>query len=147
MRPFVSCVPVRPPKRQTATNPGVLKAFMVGKLWRHVQKISDFAWNKGDQFYQDAQEEKETLMRRLVMVFGAIFLLTLVIGYLLLKGIRKPLQELTRAADQFGPDKLDARSRYASANEFGTLAASFNAMAETIQREIQSKESRCPDRR
>ncbi len=118
-----------------------VEGVQVGKLWSHVRKISDFAWNKGDQFYQDAREEKETLMWRLVMVFGAIFLLTLVIGYLLLKGIRKPLQELTRAADQFGPDNLDARSRYASANEFGTLASSFNAMAETIQREIQSKES------
>ena len=113
----------------------------VEKMWVHIQKISDFAMNKRDQFYASAQQEKDALMMRLKMVLGAILLLTLGVGFLLLKGIREPLQELTSAAEQFRQGKLDARSGYVSANEFGTLSAAFNALAETVRTEWRSKES------
>jgi CheY-like chemotaxis protein/HAMP domain-containing protein len=113
----------------------------VEKLRGYVQIINDFARDRADQFYRDAQKEKDDLMIRLGMVFGAILLLTLGVGYLLLRGIRKPLKELTSVADRFRRGELDARSRYISANEFGTLSAAFNAMAETVRTEWRSKES------
>ncbi|OGP49708.1 MAG: hypothetical protein A2Y79_05325 [Deltaproteobacteria bacterium RBG_13_43_22] len=111
------------------------------KLLGQIQKISDFAEAKGNQFYQEAQKEKDVLMRNLWIVLGVIFLLTLVVGYLLLINIQKPLKELTRAADRFGQGQLEARSRYSSANEFGTLSLAFNTLAKTVQEEWQSKES------
>jgi signal transduction histidine kinase/CheY-like chemotaxis protein/HAMP domain-containing protein len=110
-------------------------------LRSHMQKISDFANNRADQFYRDAQQNKDDLMRQLGMVFGAILLLTMGVGYLLLRGIRKPLKELTSVADRFRRGELDTRSRYISANEFGTLSAAFNALAETVRTEWRSKES------
>jgi len=113
----------------------------VEKLWRHVQEISNFSRNRGDKFYQDAQKEKDSLRIRAGWMLGAILLLTWGTGYLLLKNIRKPLQELTAAADQFRQGRLDTRAHYASANEFGTLIAAFNALAETVQTEWRSKES------
>ena len=123
------------------TKPGNVGGDQVEKLLREVQDISDFARNRSEQFYRAAEKKKDDLIRQLGMVFGAILLLTLGAGYLLLKGIREPLRELTSAADRFGLGELDVRSRYASANEFGKLSSTFNALVETVQMEWQSKES------
>lgn len=113
----------------------------VEKLLKEIRDISDFAGNRGDQFYTDAQKKKDGLMIRLWLVFGAIALLTLGIGYFLLKNIKNPIKELTSTAEQFRGGKLDVRSGYTSANEFGTLTAAFNALAEMVQTEWQCKES------
>ncbi len=113
----------------------------VEKLMNEIQDISNFATNRGDKFYTDARKEKDASMMRLSIVCGIILLLTLGIGFFLLQGIKQPLKELTAAAEQFREGKLDARSGYVSANEFGTLAAAFNAMADTVQTQWQSKES------
>ncbi|MEI6313406.1 MAG: response regulator [Syntrophus sp. (in: bacteria)] len=113
----------------------------VEKLLHEIKDISDFAENRAEKFYADAQKEKDALMGRLVLVLGAIFLMTLGVGYLLLKNIKKPLKELAAAADLFRQGKLDTRSHYDSLNEFGALASSFNALAETVQTEWQSRES------
>jgi len=113
----------------------------VEKLLDEIKDISDFAENRAQKFYANAQKEKDALMGRLGLVLGAILLLTLGVGYLLLKNIKKPLKELAAAADLFRQGKLDTRSGYDSTNEFGTLASSFNALAETVQMEWQSRES------
>jgi signal transduction histidine kinase/DNA-binding response OmpR family regulator/HAMP domain-containing protein len=113
----------------------------VEKLLAHIQKISDFAIKRGDQFFLDAQREKDSLMVRLGIVFGAILLLSSVVGYLFFKGIRDPLKELTSVTEEYRQGNLDARSQYVPANEFGILAASFNDLAQTVQTELQSKEN------
>ena len=113
----------------------------VEKIWKEVQDISDFAKNKGDQFYLDATAINDALNRQLGVIVAVILLLSLIVAWLLLKGIKTPLAELTSAAEQFRRGDIDARSGYASTNEFGTLSATFNALAETIQTEMQGKES------
>lgn len=110
-------------------------------LIKHIDKISDFARNKGDQFYQDAETQRIRLSRQLGFMVLGILLLSLVVAWILLKGIKGPLVELTLTANQFRQGMLDSRSRYTSANEFGTLSASFNSLADTVQREIAGKES------
>jgi CheY-like chemotaxis protein/CHASE3 domain sensor protein len=113
----------------------------VEKLWGHVQKISDFARDKGDQFYRDAEAQNNALKRQLVVIVAVILLLSLIVTWLLLKGLKTPLVELTSAADRFRRGELDARSSYTSANEFGMLSAAFNALADTVRTEWQSKET------
>ena len=123
------------------TKPGGVGGVHMERLYVHIRKISDFAKNRAARFYRDAQTKKAALLRQLGMVFGAILLLIIGIGYLLFRYIQRPLKDLTLAANRFRQGELNARSRYASANEFGTLSASFNALAETIQTEWQSRES------
>ena len=72
---------------------------------------------------------------------GTILFLSLVISWFLIKGIKSPLTELTQAADQFRQGRLDIRSNYASANEFGELSAAFNTLAANVQKEISGKEA------
>ncbi|MBI5556592.1 MAG: response regulator [Deltaproteobacteria bacterium] len=102
--------------------------------------INNFARNKGDQLYRNATEQKDTLNRQLAVIVTAILLFSLVVSWLLLKGIRTPLHHLTVAAEQFRQGRLEARCRYVSANEFGVLSEAFNALAETVQIEMTFRE-------
>jgi signal transduction histidine kinase/DNA-binding response OmpR family regulator len=106
-----------------------------------LQKVSDFSLKRGDTFYADAFAQRDALRVRLALVLGGILLLAAGISYGLLASIRGPLHELTVVANQYRQGQLDARSRYssASANEFAVLATTFNALADTVQAEIQSR--------
>lgn len=106
-----------------------------------IRKIDDFAKNKGDELYATSRETNAALNHQLILMVAVILLLSLGIAGLLLKGIRSPLADLTAATDQFRAGKLDSRSHYASANEFGTLAASFNSMADAIQTQVEISEN------
>ena len=113
----------------------------VDLLLATLQKVSDFSAARGDQFYADAQADRDALRSRLALALGGILLLTAVISYFLLRGIRTPLRELTAVAEQYRAGRLDARSRYADAsgNELAVLATAFNALAGTVQTETQSR--------
>ncbi len=121
--------------------PGGVSDLHVEKVLHEIKDISDFAKNRGDQFYRDAEAQRRSLSHQLVVVGAIVLGLTLGIALLLLKGIRTPLAELTTAAEQLRQGKLDFRSGYASANEFGTLSAAFNTMADAMQTEMRIKEN------
>jgi signal transduction histidine kinase/DNA-binding response OmpR family regulator len=104
---------------------------------KHFGTIDNFSRTKGDQFYQTALAEQASIRHHLVAVFVTILLLSGVVVWLLIKGIKAPLVELTAVAEQFQQGNMAGRSRYVSANEFGSLSTAFNAMAETIQKEMQ----------
>ncbi len=125
-------------KRTYATGAG---GGHVEKMWKQLQKISDFSLGKASQFLQDAEKLKRKLTYHLVVVAGSIVLLTVLISWFLVRNIRGPLAELTDVEGRFRAGDLKARSRYVSANEFGVLSAGFNALAETIQSELQSREA------
>ena len=111
------------------------------KLMDEIRHISDFSLNKADTFYADAHARKEKIFVTLAVLLGAILLVAIVTINLLTQAIMAPLLELTAAAEKYRLGHLDARSRYLSANEFGTLSAAFNGLAETIQTELSSKEN------
>lgn len=110
------------------------------ELLAHSRKIKDFARDKADQFYSQATEQYEGMNLQFWFFLGAILLFTLLVAYYLLKGIREPLKLVHNATKQFRQGKRDARSGYSSANEFGDLSASFDAMADTIETEKQLSE-------
>ena len=64
-----------------------------------------------------------------LVVLGAIVLVSWLVAF----GIVSPLRKVTVAADRFGQGDLSARVPYRGRNEIGTLAASFNQMADRIQ--------------
>jgi len=111
------------------------------RLMAELKDVSDFAIKKGDQFYADSEKRKNRLQLLMTAMLGAACSLTFLVSYLLLKGIRGPLGELTAAARLFRNGDMDARSRYASSNEFGTLSDAFNVLAESVQIEMQGKEN------
>ena len=103
--------------------------------------VDNYASGRSKQFYQEAEKMHGSLDLQLGIVFIAILFFALMVLWLLLLNIRKPLKELSDAAERFRGGDRKARSRYASRNEFGTLSAEFNALAETVESEMQSRET------
>lgn len=98
-----------------------------------LQKMDDFAKKQTDELYKNANELKDTLNRELLLLIAAIFLLFMVVAFVLLRNIRKPLNELTSAAQRFHNGDMNARSNYQSKNEFGVLSDQLNTMVARIQ--------------
>lgn len=108
----------------------------VNELLSHIQVIDDFAFNKGNQFYNDAIKLRRSLNRQLISLVILILGLTVIVVYSLNRTIRQPIAELANVTRQFREGKMDIRSNNISSNEFGQLAASFNDLAETIETEM-----------
>ena len=113
----------------------------IAKLLNKVQVMIEFADAKGNSFFVNAQKDRDTLVSRLWLVLGIIFILSLLVGYLLIRGIRNPLIKLTAIAEQLKQKKYRVRSDYNSANEIGTLAMTLNNMAAKVEQELSVKEN------
>jgi signal transduction histidine kinase/DNA-binding response OmpR family regulator/CHASE3 domain sensor protein len=113
--------------------PGGIAPTQATKVLDALEKISEFALHKGDELYTNSTKLTNSLNNRLITLITIILLLSILINYILLRNIRKPLDELTNATRKFQKGNLDARSSYSSKNEFGVLSDSFNALAESIQ--------------
>jgi PAS domain S-box-containing protein len=108
----------------------------VDMILAHLQIIDDFARSKGDQFYNSAVELENLLNRQMGFLLAGILALSFVIVTVLHRNIRRPISELSRATRLFKEGELNARSSYASLNEFGDLSDSFNDLANTIETEM-----------
>jgi signal transduction histidine kinase/CheY-like chemotaxis protein/HAMP domain-containing protein len=102
-----------------------------------LEQISNFQNNKADELYASSQQLSEDLNRQFIIILGTIVLLTLVINYFLMRNIRIPLNELTRATRNFKNGKFETRSAYGLTNEFGVLSESFNEMAEILESNLE----------
>ena len=110
------------------------------RLFELTAKVSEFALNKGDSLFRDATSLKQSLNHRLFLYSGVILLLTLLISYFLLRWIREPLRLLTDAADRFRQGNMGVRTGYGHRNEFGTLAAAFDTMADWMESETHRRD-------
>ncbi|MCX6277566.1 MAG: response regulator [Bacteroidetes bacterium] len=116
-------------------------SLQVEKLMDHIGIISDFAINKGDEFYFEAQNRSRDMNMQLAFFVVFIICFSIVVSYFLIRSIRKPLAFLVNASDEFGKGNLSARCDYQGKNEFGKLTSSFNQLAGSIQREIVEREN------
>ncbi len=112
----------------------------VGKVRKELTDISAFAIQRGDQFYQEAEARYRLILHVLAVSGVAILLLTVLVGWIMFKGVREPLRRLTAASEAFGSGDLSVRSEYVSVNEFGRLSAAFNTMAGAIQAAMRGNE-------
>jgi signal transduction histidine kinase/DNA-binding response OmpR family regulator/HAMP domain-containing protein len=113
---------------------GMYRDDMMAKI----KIIDDFARKKTDSLYEAATKLTDFLKNQLIFLVSAILLLSVFINLFLIRNIRKPLLELTETTHKFDNGDLSARSKYESGNEFGTLSASFNSLAENIQIKTES---------
>jgi signal transduction histidine kinase/CheY-like chemotaxis protein/HAMP domain-containing protein len=111
------------------------------KEMRTLLEVAEDVSNKEADLYY---ERMAIIQRNLKLELSVIFLLIGLLGpglaWFLMRSIRKPLQRLADAANRFRRGDIEVRSGIVSSNEFGTLAAAFDAMAETIQMEMKLNE-------
>jgi signal transduction histidine kinase/CheY-like chemotaxis protein/CHASE3 domain sensor protein len=105
----------------------------VETLLTEIDKIDLFSRAKADSLYAISGNLAFSLLWQLIILVSVILLLSLLIYYVVLRNIRKPLDILTGAAQNFRRGNMEARSSYALQNEFGLLSAAFNDLAESVQ--------------
>ena len=125
------------------TNEELLQLNIISELDKHNQKvlesiqvIDNFALKKGDQLFAAIVELKKGMDWQLLTITLIILVLSFIINTILMRNINLPLNELMKATKMFGKGKMNTRSHYKSDNEFGELSASFNKLAETIERDF-----------
>ncbi len=102
-----------------------------------LQKVDATSRNYAEQYYQSASTHHRAMIAKMVFSVAVIILLTATIGYFLYAWISRPLRELTILARRFREGDFSVRGRNAPANEFGTLAKTFNQMAESISSQME----------
>jgi len=112
----------------------------VDLVLKEINDVSEFAFHRADKFYQDSEQHRFNLEKYLLFLLFTSFAFTFLIMLTLMRGIKVPLDEMTKVTYDYGKGNLDARIAYSSNNEFGELASSFNMLAATIQEEIRNKE-------
>ncbi len=92
-------------------------------------------------FPQDKRLAALTRLRNILLIAGAILtVLGALAGYLLARGLVRPVRAASRAAAQMAQGDLDIRLP-AGSDEFGVLAASFNRMAENLHAKMLDLEA------
>ena len=103
------------------------------EMLNRIDVIDRFAFAESEKFYQNSIKLNRDLNIRLFALVFSIVLLKLLVNFLLLRNIRKPIEALTEVAVQLQNGKYDVRSGVLPNNEFGLLANSFNALAENLE--------------
>ena len=92
-----------------------------------------------EQRYLDMRTR--AVAQHLAIIVAGLFLALLVI-YGMIRGILRPVQKLAEATQRLSSGDLDHRVEVEGKDEVGALSASFNRMAETLERQRQEIESR-----
>lgn len=77
----------------------------------------------------------------LLLAAGAAALVGLLTSFLLLRQILRPLDEIARSSQRIAEGRYDERVAVPASDELATVAASFNQMAESLQRVEQQRVS------
>lgn len=111
-------------------------------LYQNITKIFNLNAHKiGILASQNIQKGKEMKKYRYT-VFGLSLFISLVVVYLSVQKISKPIMGLTKVAEAITKGNYTLRPKVLSRDEIGSLALSFSQMAETVQETIKKlKES------
>jgi len=120
--------------------PGGIAPSQAEKVFSALEKMSEFARNKGDELYFNSKKLNNTLSRQLFFLVGIIFFLSLFLMLVISHNIQKPLNIIIEATQRFSNGDMNARSLYKLKNEFGMLSESLNILAETVQEETTFRE-------
>lgn len=105
----------------------------------HIQVMIDYASNKADLFFQNAEKVKHNVEIWIWILLLGMLLISIAIASTIFNSIRRPLLALTKVTDRYRQGNYDERSTYNSTNEIGTLASAFNNMAASVQHDIVLK--------
>ena len=112
------------------------------KLFSELSVIETFATNKANSTYEKSQVFTTNLIRQLIGLVFIIFVLSILINFVLMRNIQKPLGILMDVTQRFRNGDMNARSSYHLTNEFGLLSESFNKMADRIRQDVELSDKR-----
>lgn len=91
--------------------------------------------------YEEAMEPV-TKLRNMLLFFNALaFLWAFVVAYFAGKQFARPIEELISSTNTIKKGDLSKRAAVNAKNEIGVLVASFNEMAEQLQKKIEQMDN------
>ena len=88
----------------------------------------------------EVEKAKKRILKNSLIWGSSIFLLGVFVSFLLARGLTKPIKRLAEGTKEIGKGNLDYRINIKSLDELGTLADSFNAMAEDLKKTTTSRD-------
>jgi signal transduction histidine kinase len=107
------------------------------KMLRYIDIMLIFNNKQVDSFFENARKETNGIKLHLWLISAFIFILSGIIIYLLILGIKNPLENLTRVTEKYRKGDFNIRSTCNTTNELGVLANSFNKLASAIQEQYE----------
>ncbi|MBI9070940.1 MAG: response regulator [Melioribacteraceae bacterium] len=101
---------------------------IVDELIGEMDYIIDFASNKADDFYSNAETSANNSKLQLMILFALAFIATGSIAYFITRSIRNPVLEVASGLRKITKGDLTAKISYDSKDEIGILAKSFDTM-------------------
>jgi len=86
-----------------------------------------------EEAYQSARSQQTSQIVLQGVLIAAAVVLTILVGWLVARSIVKPLSQVVAAAGEMSRGRLNQRVDLNRKDELGTLAASFNEMAQSIR--------------
>jgi signal transduction histidine kinase/DNA-binding response OmpR family regulator/HAMP domain-containing protein len=111
--------------------------FLRNNMNAKIEEIDGFAKLKSEELFENSTRMNNEMNIQLFAIFIAILLLSFFVYNYMFRIIRKPIFELTNAANSFHEGNINARSDFESRNEFGVLSNSFNKLADSIQYNLE----------
>src|SRR5690606_13964561 len=114
------------------------------RLYLLVGRQVELAWGKAQVFYlyelDDVMEQANLVGRNLAITGTALVVLLGLLVYLVTRMVVRPVRVAARTAQRLSNGLLNQRMEVNGEDELAPLAASFNHMAENLQRQIRRLE-------
>jgi len=124
---------------QFRVHPSGTGGVHVEKILNVTKEINNFATNRAELFYTEARLIRNRLLYVFIVLVSSIILLSLYITLRLFRNISSPLKNLLTVSECFRKGDIKARLENQPNNEFGSIAKSFNLLADTLEKDIQHK--------
>ncbi|MFH1379630.1 MAG: ATP-binding protein [bacterium] len=122
-------------KRRNAIN--MMDSSFIPKE-KKLRSTLDMVVKERNQASQQAQEKAQNILKQQAVISQGVIALSVVLGItlslIIFNSIARPLNILKKGAAAIGDGKLDFRLQLNQNDEFGSLARSFNEMAENLQK-------------
>lgn len=99
-------------------------------------EINNIATETANNFYLKSEKSAQVVTLIIFTLFGASFLIAILMGLYIIKSIRKPLADIEAAAKDLAEGNLNAVVTYESKDEVGSLANSIRTLIENLNHYI-----------
>ncbi|WP_373263658.1 methyl-accepting chemotaxis protein [Hungatella hathewayi] len=103
----------------------------------YLTRIGSSAEDIAKRQYQEAMEQKITVMIVQLLIAGAALLATLFLSLYISGSLTRPIKELVKAAEQLAYGDMDISIKYESRDELGELSERMRILVERLQAIIQ----------
>ena len=101
-------------------------------LDKSVQYVINFANNKGDEFYRQAESYKVSVIAKMAIIFTIKIIASVIISLLITRSITKPLNQSVKVLSKLAKGDLNIKIENGRKDEMGLLQKSMQELKESL---------------